>query len=152
MKAMSEFITMLENFVDLEVSIIRATKINKVLKAILKLDSIPKEEEFQFKKRSQSLLDRWNKLLAGDGSAPPSASINGVNGAGEEKKSGPNGVKQEAGESKKAEPEKTSEPKAEDSTAMEKSAEKTDTAEAKDEKPATEAVGSPLLITPNVQG
>ncbi|POR31840.1 PWWP domain-containing protein 3 [Tolypocladium paradoxum] len=139
MKPMSEFITMLENFVDLEVSIIRGTKINKVLKAILKLDSIPREEEFQFKKRSQTLLDKWNKLLAGDGSAPPSASTNGVNGAGEEKKSGPNGVKEEAGEPKKAEPEKATEPKAEDSAAKEKSAETPDTAEAKVEKPATEA-------------
>ncbi|PNY23609.1 PWWP domain-containing protein 3 [Tolypocladium capitatum] len=137
MKVMSEFINVLENFVDLEVSIIRATKINKVLKAILKLDSIPREEEFQFKKRSQTLLDKWNKLLAGDGPAPPCASTNGVNGAGEEKKSGPNGVKEEAGESKKAEPEKTSESKAEDSAAKEKSAEKPDAAGARDEKPAT---------------
>jgi len=38
---MSEYVTMLENLKDLEVSIIRATKINKVLKAILKLESIP---------------------------------------------------------------------------------------------------------------
>ena len=49
MKSMSEFLAKLETFPDLEVSIIRATKINKVLKAILKLEAIPKEEEFQFK-------------------------------------------------------------------------------------------------------
>ncbi|KND90157.1 PWWP domain-containing protein 3, partial [Tolypocladium ophioglossoides CBS 100239] len=139
MKAMSEFIGMLENFVDLEVSIIRKTKINKVLKAILKLDSIPREEEFQFKKRSQTLLDKWNKLLAGDSSAPASAATNGVNGDGEEKKSGLNGVKQEAGESKRANSKKTSEPKAEGSAAKEMSVEKPDTAVAKDEKPASEA-------------
>ena len=146
MKGMSEFITLLESFVDLEVSIIRATKINKVLKAILKLDSIPKEEEFQFKKRSQSLLDRWNKLLASDGSAPPSASTNGVNGAAEEKKTGPNGVKDGAGEPKKAEPEKVHESKAEDSVTKEVSAEKPDTTETEDEKPAAEAVGPPFLV------
>ncbi|KAI5466669.1 hypothetical protein BGZ63DRAFT_4417 [Mariannaea sp. PMI_226] len=93
MKQMSEYITMLENFHELEVSIIRATKINKVLKAILKLDSIPREEEFHFKDRSQVLLDKWNKLMATDaGSAP--AAPNGVNGKSEEKKSGANGVKQ----------------------------------------------------------
>lgn len=91
MEQMSGFITMLENFDDLEVSIIRATKINKVLKAILKLDSVPKEEEFGFKKRSQTLLDKWNKLLAVD--APPAAA-NGVNGSADaaEKKSETNGV------------------------------------------------------------
>ena len=79
---MSDYITKLEGFPDLEVSIIRATKINKVLKAILKLESIPKEEEFRFKPRSQDLLEKWNKLLAVDTPAAPAA--NGVNGtAGE---------------------------------------------------------------------
>ncbi|OAA49465.1 PWWP domain-containing protein [Metarhizium rileyi] len=91
MQSMSDFITLLEKFGDLEVSIIRATKINKVLKAILKLDAIPREGEFQFKKRSQTLLDKWNKLLASDTSA------NGVNGTsethGEAKKPDSNGVK-----------------------------------------------------------
>ena len=66
MKQMSEFVTKLEGYADLEVSIIRGTKINKVLKAILKLGTIPKEEEFKFKPRSQTLLDKWNKLLASD--------------------------------------------------------------------------------------
>lgn len=63
MKQMSEFISKLEGYADLEVSIIRATKINKVLKAILKLTEIPKESEFQFKERSKSLLEKWNKIL-----------------------------------------------------------------------------------------
>jgi len=72
---MAEFVTKLEGYADLEVSIIRVTKINKVLKAILKLSSIPKEEEFNFKTRSQTLLDKWNKLLASD---TPSAPTNGT--------------------------------------------------------------------------
>jgi len=75
MKQMSEFITKLEGYADLEVSIIRATKINKVLKAILKLDEIPKETEFKFKDRSQSLLGKWNKILESETPASaPSAS------------------------------------------------------------------------------
>ncbi|KAI1779962.1 hypothetical protein F4818DRAFT_160459 [Hypoxylon cercidicola] len=92
MKSMSEFLAKLETFPDLEVLIIKATKINKVLKAILKLETIPKEDEYQFKPRSQTLLDKWNKLLATDGaaSAPASASTNGVNGG----KSAANGVKE----------------------------------------------------------
>lgn len=73
---MSEFISKLEGYADLEVSIIRATKINKVLKAILKLAEIPKESEFQFKDRSKSLLEKWNKILenAEQPAAPSSAS------------------------------------------------------------------------------
>ncbi|KAH7133574.1 hypothetical protein EDB81DRAFT_105933 [Dactylonectria macrodidyma] len=114
MKQMSEYITMLENFNDLEVSIIRTTKINKVLKAILKLESIPREDDFHFKDRSQSLLDKWNKLMAGDAASTPTAT-NGVNGKAEEKKAEANGVKDSAKEAKKDEPEKTevAEPKSE---------------------------------------
>lgn len=93
MKMMSDYLTKLEGFPDLDVEIIRATKINKVLKAMLKLDNIPKEEEFDFKSRSQALLDKWNQLLS-DG-APNSAGLeetNGVNGHKAEKAS----VKEEA--------------------------------------------------------
>ncbi|CAH0001114.1 unnamed protein product [Clonostachys byssicola] len=81
MDQMVEYLTILENFgANLEVPIIKATKINKVMKAILKLDSIPREEEFKFKSRAQALLDQWNKLMAGEGSA----ATNGVNGASED--------------------------------------------------------------------
>lgn len=68
MKTMSGYIQKLEEYEDLEVSIIRATKVNKVLKAIIKLNSIPKDEEFNFRKRSHDLLDSWNKLLGADSS------------------------------------------------------------------------------------
>ncbi|KAK7419010.1 hypothetical protein QQZ08_011029 [Neonectria magnoliae] len=123
MKQMSEYITMLENFIDLEVSIIRVTKINKVLKAILKLESIPREDEFHFKDRSQSLLDKWNKLMAGDAGSTP-VPTNGVNGKGEEKKAEANGVKEDTEEPKQEEPEKdeTAEPKSETSEGDEKQA------------------------------
>ncbi|PMD25162.1 hypothetical protein NA56DRAFT_473079 [Hyaloscypha hepaticicola] len=73
MKQMSEYVLKLEGYADLEVSIIRATKINKVLKAILKLNTIPKEEDFRFKPRSQTLLDKWNKLLANEQGTPVAA-------------------------------------------------------------------------------
>jgi hypothetical protein len=63
MKQMSEFLRKLEGFADLEVSIIRATKINKVLKAILKLPEIPRDSEFQIRNRSKALLEIWGKLL-----------------------------------------------------------------------------------------
>lgn len=79
MKPMSDYLSKLETFPTLEVNIIRATKINKVLKAILKLDGIPKEEEFKFKPRSQALLDKWNKILTSE-TAGSSTAANGVNG------------------------------------------------------------------------
>ena len=102
---MSDFLAKLETFPDLEVSIIRATKINKVLKAILKLEAIPKEEEFKFKPRSHALLEKWNKTLStNEISAPTSAPANGVNGtsgeASKKEKEGTNGVKETSTEAK----------------------------------------------------
>ncbi|KAK0730678.1 hypothetical protein B0H67DRAFT_639153 [Lasiosphaeris hirsuta] len=129
MKLMSEYILKLEAFPDLEVSIIRGTKINKVLKAILKLENIPKEEEFQFKSRSTSLLEKWNKLLAVDGTA--AEKTNGVNGTTTSKEPNKtNGVKSEA---IKDEDLKDEDMKDEDKT-EEESAEKPAAKEAKTEE------------------
>ena len=122
MQQMAEYITLLENFSDLEVSIIRATKINKVLKAILKLDSIPREEEFKFKPRSESLLSKWNKLLAADAApvpapVPGAAPTNGVNGKAESGKKDDE-KKEESDKAKSTEPDKTTaEPSPKESSA-----------------------------------
>jgi hypothetical protein len=73
MPQMAQYIKKLEDYEDLEVSIIRTTKINKVLKALVKLNSIPRDEEYSFKKRSVDLLAKWNKALGADpadGDAP----------------------------------------------------------------------------------
>lgn len=144
MESMSSFITILENFHDLEVSIIRGTKINKVFKAILKLDSIPREEDFKFKKRSQALLDKWNKLLASE----PASTANGVNGASESKDSDKpaenSGVKEGGDKDKDAEDEKVKEDAEETvatATAKDEEAEtKDDVSEEKDEKAEAETV------------
>jgi hypothetical protein len=120
MKQVSDFLAKLETFPDLDVSIIRVTKINKVLKAILKLDTIPKEEEFKFKPRSQTLLDKWNILLTSDGAPAPTsgaaANANGVNGnasaTAKNIKETANGVKEGTADSK-TESEKNA-PKAKD--------------------------------------
>lgn len=139
MKQMAEYITLLENFSGMEVSIIRATKINKVLKAILKLDSIPREEEFNFKARSKTLLDKWNKLMADGASAPADAPVNGVvNGSSdahaEEKKSESTSAPTKT--DKEAEAESKSEPEAATKESSAKSAEpeKADTENESDEK------------------
>jgi len=73
MTTMAEFFDQLEGHRDLEPSIIRNTKIHKVLKQIVKLPSIPKDEEYEFKKRSSSLLTAWSVALNESGDAPTSA-------------------------------------------------------------------------------
>lgn len=78
MATMSNFISKLENYGDLEVSIIRSTKINKVLKALIKLNTIPKDEEFNFKSRSVELLGRWNKALGAESTVDENAGTLGT--------------------------------------------------------------------------
>lgn len=67
MANMAEFFTQLEGYESLEPVIIRNTKIHKVLKAIVKLASVPKEDEYNFKKRSSAMLEVWNKRMEADG-------------------------------------------------------------------------------------
>jgi hypothetical protein len=66
MKLMSHYLYQLERFPHLETNSIRATKVNKLLESILSLDEIPREDEFQFRSRSKSLLERWNNVLRAD--------------------------------------------------------------------------------------
>lgn len=68
-QSMSDFLKELEGLPLLEASIIRHTKINKVLKAMIKLPSIPLDEEFKFKSRAHDLLQQWNETLANDPTA-----------------------------------------------------------------------------------
>ncbi|KAI4190293.1 MAG: hypothetical protein LQ346_004946 [Caloplaca aetnensis] len=68
MNSMSEFLDELETLPDLEGSIIRTTKINKVLKGMIKLASIPRDEDYHFKDRCLKLLTKWNETLAKEGS------------------------------------------------------------------------------------
>lgn len=65
---MSEFLAELETYTDLEGNIIRTTKINKVLKGMIKLTSVPHDEVYHFKDRSLKLLTKWNETLAKEGS------------------------------------------------------------------------------------
>lgn len=68
-KVMSTYLKKLEDYPELEASIIRATKIHKVLKAMIKLQSIPRDEEYSFKSRAHELLAKWNKVLSDSPSA-----------------------------------------------------------------------------------
>ena len=82
MKSMSDYLSELETYPDLEASIIRKTKIHKVLKNIIKLAAIPLEEQFHFKNRSRDLLAKWNEILAND----PSGATSGEHGDGADDK------------------------------------------------------------------
>lgn len=67
MPQMNTYIKKLEAYDNkLEVSIIRNTKINKVLKALVKLNTIPKDEEYHFRERAVKLLGVWNPLLGAE--------------------------------------------------------------------------------------
>lgn len=78
MPAMSGHLKQLEEFQNLEAEIIKKTKVHKVLKAILKLDSIPMDETYNFKKRSADILQKWSGALqSGDVPAPSAAATNG---------------------------------------------------------------------------
>jgi hypothetical protein len=67
MATMDDFFNQLEAYTNLEPAIIRGTKIYKVLRGVVKLSSIPKEEEYQFKKRSNDLLASWHEALGSKG-------------------------------------------------------------------------------------
>lgn len=140
MQSMSDFLVKLEGFPDLEASIIRVTKINKVLKAILKIPEIPKESEYNFKSRSQVLLDKWNSILAADPLPAESAAANGVNGtSGEgakESQEPTNGVNGDSAAAKETTKEEKSEAREESQDAP-KTEEKADSPAAED-KPAEE--------------
>ena len=66
MATMGTYFDKLEKHADLEVSIIRSTKINKVLKMIVKLNSIPRDEEFNFRHRAMNILSSWKAVLDSD--------------------------------------------------------------------------------------
>jgi hypothetical protein len=73
MANMSDYLKQLELHDDLEAEVIKKTKVHKVLKAIMKLNSIPKEEDYNFKGRSSELLTKWGGALASDGEPAASA-------------------------------------------------------------------------------
>lgn len=75
MPGMSEFFKQLEGHEDLEPELIRKTKIHKVLKGIVKLDHVPLDDEYNFKKRSQNMLETWNRRMEADADTAPRSAI-----------------------------------------------------------------------------
>ncbi|EKG22034.1 PWWP domain-containing protein [Macrophomina phaseolina MS6] len=129
MQQMADYFTQLESHQDLEEKIIKETKINKVLKAIVKLDSIPKEEVYNFKQRSTDLLSAWGKNM------PADAKANGVD-AKEDTADAKSPVDKAATEEPKAEEAKAEEPKLEESKAVPNNEEASKDVEMKDAEEA----------------
>lgn len=80
---MSSYLKQLEELEDLEAEVIKNTKVHKVLKAIIKLETIPNEEDYNFKTRSNNLLAKWSGALAADtetAEAPVSVTAPATNG------------------------------------------------------------------------
>lgn len=91
METMSNYLEKLKSYENLEVAIIRSTKINKVLKGIIKLNSIPREEEYDFRSRAVGILGKWKSLLESD---LPSAATNEDEEGASTAKPTANGVKE----------------------------------------------------------
>jgi hypothetical protein len=126
METMAGFFTRLEGHGEIEVSIIRETKIQKVLRAILKLSSIPKDEQYNFKKRAVDILSSWKNLLDSDVSSAKQGEAK-TNGVDKEKDDSAN---PEPEVTAKTEPEEAKEPATE--PAKEPAKEGLDSAEDKD--------------------
>lgn len=93
MERMHEYLHKLETSPDLEGGIILRTRVNKVLKGIVRLSSIPHEDKFDFKRRALNVLNAWKKPLAeaaasGVGPEPRRANGNGNGHAGEGEEEG----------------------------------------------------------------
>lgn len=119
MKSMSEYLAELETYQDLEGTIIRTTKINKVLKGMIKLTSIPHDEVYHFKDRSLKLLTRWNDTLAREG--PGASGDKDDDGKADSAAPNTNGTANDSEEqSKKAEAGEAAAPEEEMTEALEK--------------------------------
>ncbi|CAI6339363.1 unnamed protein product [Periconia digitata] len=64
MSSMADLFTKLEELGDIEADILKKTKVHKVLKGIIRLDTIPRDEKFLFRVRSRNLLKKYTSALA----------------------------------------------------------------------------------------
>lgn len=63
MPELSNLLTQLEAFPDLEAQVITKTKINKVMRALIKKPNLPKDQELSIRSRAYALLDEYELTL-----------------------------------------------------------------------------------------
>lgn len=114
MATMDGFFKKLDQHADLEVSIIRKTKIHKVLRMIVKLSSIPRDEEFHFRQRALDILSKWRNVLDADAAGPDEK---------DESKPKANGLNKEGSAESQTKPEGEGQKEAEAKTSKEGTAE-----------------------------
>jgi hypothetical protein len=116
MDLMADHLTNLEKHADLEPEIIKETKANKLLKVILKLPTVPRDEEFRFKERCRALLEKWTKTVNDVLGKPKESPANGIEAEKKESSKvesasedtpAPNGHANEAEPTESASPEQT---------------------------------------------
>lgn len=88
MAEMSRLLAELEAFADLEAPILRATKIHKVLQAVVKMERIPKDDESSLWMRVQALLDDYELTLATADDDEPCSGAQSVAGSSESGRDG----------------------------------------------------------------
>ncbi|TAQ84513.1 hypothetical protein B7494_g7155 [Chlorociboria aeruginascens] len=64
MDQISGYISKIESYASIELSVIQGTKIHKVLKSVFKLDNIPRDAEFHIKSRCQALYDKFHEAIS----------------------------------------------------------------------------------------
>ena len=111
MQSMANMFSSLEKNIDLEVSIIRNTRINKVLKMIVKLPHIPRDDEYQFRRRAVNILSKWKDVL---GPEPASESSSKEKTNGVHKEDGREASAETGGKEEKAEGEAANGPASEE--------------------------------------
>jgi predicted unusual protein kinase regulating ubiquinone biosynthesis (AarF/ABC1/UbiB family) len=136
MADMADYMRQLEAHDDLEAEVIKKTKVHKVLRAIIKLDNIPKEEEFNFKQRSTELLNKWAGALAADSDA------------GEKTTPATNGVKADDEKSESAKAETPAAEKKEEAKEETTGESKEESTEKNEEAPKTDAPAEPAAAEP----
>lgn len=133
MPQFADYLAQLEAVPELEGPIIRSTKIHKVLKNILKLPEIPRDESFNFSKRCAVLLKAWEQTLAKDG--PPTSAVEPADG----KPATANGVSKSEDKDKPAVTDDTGVKKEKAGEAEEAEGKGTEAGEKTTEAPAAEA-------------
>jgi septal ring factor EnvC (AmiA/AmiB activator) len=145
MANMADYLKQLEAHEDLEAEVIKRTKVHKVLKAIIKLDNIPKEEEHNFKQRSIELLNKWSGTLAADGESATTSATPATNGvkADDEKSESAKAETPAVEKKEEAKEEAQEETVEEKKDAEEKNEEEKNEEEKKDDAPAEPAAPEP---------
>ncbi|TIA87263.1 hypothetical protein E3P99_03297 [Wallemia hederae] len=113
---------------DISVEAIQSSKLNKVLKRIIGLENIPEDDKYKIRERSQTLFDRFEKILAANGEKGETT------GEKEAEKKEENGEKKE----ENGEHEEKEEKKEENGEKVENVEEKNEDAEKKPEEENTE--------------